>query len=437
MKPLSVGIFFFLQVSLAIVSPSSAPLAPLLVEKFDLHCDVTGVASPDHILPVAKELDSTSLKKISEYFKVGKLRCLELLNNPENISSIQRDFLNQSGLLFVEFGPITECTTFSKCWFGMLSCGQMKLQSFLQEYDHHVKHFRFRDGLERSPYLPFRRRPAFLGWSMQSLNIQFRIVGPEVLFPEVVYSPVNNILLCHYTLTIPGSYRIEIIPREFYPGVLFNYTMKEKIEGYDLLGQKPQLLYRKTHVVTSLPMQSSPLFCDPTTKQLRHTPSILSPHLPTPLPYCSKGNHPGRYLRIPVESLEICGAVKLLNQMSTIRKDNLEDNLLSTRLEWEYLALNQTNHERQLREYFIQQYQNISQPIEERILYRELLRHTDENSSLCPLIVVNDWPLILQLLDTRHEIFAPYNCRYRFYSPLQVCSFIFFTLSVSLSFTLC
>jgi hypothetical protein len=412
-------------------------VAIIAVKNFDLQCNVSGVPSPQFILPIPKVLTGRSLKNIPGYLKAGKLKCEKLLNST-TITSVQRDFLRLYGILFVEFGPLSECPTFSKCWFGILSCGNMKLHPFLEEYTNDLKnHQPVQYNLEWSASLPFRRLPTFLGWSMQSLNIQFRIVGPETLFPEVVYVPGRNILLCSYTLTIPGSYRIEIIPREFYPGVLFNYTMKEKIEGYDLLGQKPQLLYRKTHVVTSLPMQSSPLFCDPTTKQLRHTPSILSPHLPTPLPYCSKGNHPGRYLRIPVESLEICGAVKLLNQMSTIRKDNLEDNLLSTRLEWEYLALNQTNHERQLREYFIQQYQNISQPIEERILYRELLRHTDENSSLCPLIVVNDWPLILQLLDTRHEIFAPYNCRYRFYSPLQVCSFIFFTLSVSLSFTLC
>jgi hypothetical protein len=418
MKPFS----FFLQVSLAVVSTS----APISVEKFDLHCHVTGVASPDHILPVAKELDSTSLKMISKYFKVGKLRCLELLKTPEKITSIQRDFLNQYGLLFVEFGPITECTTFSKCWFGMLSCGQMKLQSFLQEYDHHVKHFRFRDGLERSPYLPFRRRPAFLGWSMQSLNIQFRIVGPEVLFPEIVYSPVNNILLCHYTLTIPGSYRIEIIPREFYPGVLFKYTMKEKIEGYDLLGYKSLDPNVRVEAI-SHQMKSTPVFCDHTKTKQQNKPTPTLPHnIPTSLPFCSKGNHLGRYLRIPVESLKICGADKIFPLMKGLPRGNISGHQEATRLEREYIASDHADHERHLRDFLIQQYQNKSQPIEQRLLCQELLRHTDEHSSLCPLIVVNELHFVGDLMDTRHEIFAPYKCRYRFYSPHQVRSFFLF-----------
>jgi hypothetical protein len=418
----------FLILTLVVVTASASdpdldpPLASLSVEKFDVHCDVSGVASPDHILPpVAKEVDSRSLKNISGYFKTGKLRCLELLKNPDGISSIQRDFLNQSGVLFVEFGPISECTTFSKCWFGMLSCGQMKSQSFLQEYEYELEHFRFRDRLEESPYLPFRGRPAFMGWSMQSLNIQFRIVGPEVLFPEIVYSPVNNILLCFYTLTIPGSYRIQIIPREFYPGILFNYTMKEKIEGYDLVGAKA-LDPKVKAVIISRKMKSTPVFCDHTTKQRSKTTPELSHNLPTPLPFCSQGNHLGRYLRIPAESLKICGAHKIIPLMERLQKGNLPHERLSARLEREYIASDHVEHERQLRDFLIQQYRNRSQSMEQRLLCRELLRHTDQQSSLCPLIVVNE--LSFEVLDTRREIFAPYKCRYRFYSPLQVRSML-------------
>jgi hypothetical protein len=167
---------------------------------------------------------------------------------------------------FFEFGPISVCPTFSRCWFGMVSCGQMNQSLFLQEYRYDLEHYPSRDLLDESPHLPLRNLPPFLGWSMQSLTIQFRIIGPETLFPEVVYVPGRNILLCFYTLTIPGSYRIDIIPREFYPGVLFKYTKHEKKVGYDLLGYK-SFFWGEIPQVPSFPMKSSPVFCDPMTRQ--------------------------------------------------------------------------------------------------------------------------------------------------------------------------
>jgi hypothetical protein len=369
-------------------------------------------------------VSSRSLKNISEYFVIGKLKCIELLKQPHELLSTQQEFLKRYGILFVEFGPISDCPTFSTCWFGMLSCGRMKEEAFLQEYDHDLKQIPSTGIFEESPFLPYRGVPNFRGWSMQALNIQFRVVGPEIFFPEVVYDPNNNILLCSYTLTIPGSYRIEIIPREFYPGILFNYTKKEKQEGYDLIGYKsltpippvPQAPLVPVSRVASFQMKSSPVSCDHTTKQrMQTTPSTLPPKLPAPLPYCLRGNHRGRYLTIPLESLKICGADTFLT-----KDPRSAPGAYWARLEREYIATDHVDHDRQLREFFIQQYRNQSQSIEQRLLYQELLRHTDEKSSLCPLIAVNVPSFIDDLRDTHHEIFAPYKCRYKFYSPLQV-----------------
>jgi hypothetical protein len=405
---MKISVFILLHISCIFSLVIATP-----IEQFHSQCHVSGVASPQHILPkpVSNEVSSRSLKNISEYFNIGQLKCIELLKRspslPQELGSIQR-ILDHYGLLLVEFGPISDCPTFSTCWFGMLSCGRMKEEAFLQEYDHDLKQIPSRGNFEESPFLPYRGVPNFRGWSMQALNIQFRVVGPEILFPEVVYDPTNNILLCSYTLTIPGSYRIEIIPREFYPGILFNYTKKEKQEGYDLIGDKSP-----KHVLTSHPMKSSPRFCDPKTRQRRKTDPPTLPHkLPLPLPYCSKGNHRGRYLTIPRESLKICEALPL---MTRYWKEFEQPPPI---LESEYIATDHVEHDRQLREFFIQQYRNQSQSIEQRLLYQELLRHTDEKSSLCPLIVVNE---LSYVKDSHHEIFAPsYECRYKFYSPLQV-----------------
>jgi hypothetical protein len=86
------------------------------------------------------------------------------------------------GIFFVEFGPISDCPTFSTCWFGMLSCGEMKqLEKIVQEHDRDLRNYHFGSGLEASPILPYPGMPSFLGWSMQSLNIQDRVIGPEIL----------------------------------------------------------------------------------------------------------------------------------------------------------------------------------------------------------------------------------------------------------------
>jgi hypothetical protein len=235
----------------------------VVARQFSSQCDVCGVTSPRNILPRRKEVNSGDLKNISHYFKMGQLKCLKLLNTSTGLISIQKQFLSHYGVLFVEFGP-QNCPTFSKCWFGVLSCGKLKQQSFLQEYDEALKQNRSKE-LEYSVPLPSRERPKFLGWTMQSLNLQFRVVGPEILFPEVVYDRLNNILLCFYTLTLPGSYRMQIIPREFYPGMLFGYTKEQRIEGYHLLVSKP--LFPERPQIISLPLNSSPFFCDSTSRQ--------------------------------------------------------------------------------------------------------------------------------------------------------------------------
>jgi hypothetical protein len=392
-------IFISLVTAPAVVIASNSPHIDLFTSKLE---DPTGVSSPSSAIPpIANDLNLNQLKEFSKYLRIGQEKCLKLSKQtPSTLKLIQSDFLRRYGILFVEFGP-TECPTFSKCWLGFLSCGQFKTESFLQEYnaDHHAH----------------QRAKRFLGWSMQSLHIQFRIVGSEILFPKVVYIPSENILIGFYTLTIPSSassHRIEMIPREFYPGILFNYSRREKIEGQytfreDLIGQVPLAMHISSHLLSSSPSSTS-------RKKQR-----LSSQLPTPLPLCSNGNHRGRYLTIPSESLNICQAATSLRHYSSFGNKFQREQV--------YLTTDHTLHDQELRAFLIQQYRNRSVAMAHRLLAQELLRHTDEESSLCPLIVLHDLPKISSsaatmtgMRDTRHEIFAPYSCRYKFYSPLQV-----------------
>ena len=192
------------------------------------------------------------------------------------------------------------------------------------------------------------------------------------------------------------------------------------VEGYHLLGYKP-LLTSIAPEITSYSMKASlgDSNCEKNNNKSQHRHHRS--HLPTPLPFCWNGNHTGRYLTIPKESLRICGAEKFFPIIKSLRREHPPHDILASTIEREFIAMDHTTHDQQLREYLVQQYQqNSSLSLEQRLHFKELLRHTDEESSLCSLIVVNDFHMYSGLLDTRHEIFAPYECRYKFYSPLQV-----------------
>jgi hypothetical protein len=389
-----------------------------------LNCNYSGVPSPQYALPSLKSVDLHDLENFAQFYQTGHEKCLKMLKNPtdlNSLNSIQQKFLSDFGILFFEFGPLAECPTFSKCWFGILSCGDFKTDSFSQWYKVAASTVSPvpRD-LESSSRLPLRQVPKFLGWSLRSLHLQFRIVGSEVLFPEIAYLPSDNLILCFYTLTIPGSYNIEVVPREFFPGTLFDYSETEKLEGFDLLHS--QFLQSSGPPVLNIhPMKSPLVLCNEKEEKQKKTSNKFL-KLPSPLPVCSGGAHEGRYITLPPESLEICGANRFLEMIYSARK-RTGDSKVFAAIGRRYIASSDhsKHHDQLLRKFLIEQYRNTSLSSKERSHFKEILRHTDEESSLCPLIVINDWNLeTSRFKHTRHEIFAPYSCRYNFYSPSQV-----------------
>lgn len=413
-KPCFLGNLLLAAIALSTPSPSSS---------FTRNCNYSGVPSPSHAFPTSASADKRNdLENFSEFYLIGYERCLKALKDPSDernsLNSIQQKFLFDFGILFYEFGPLSDCPTYSNCWFGILSCGEFKKDSFSRWYRDLSSTVRpIPADLESSSQLPLHQIPKFLGWSLQSLQIQFRIVGPEVLSPEITYLPSDNVILCSYTLTIPGSYNIEVIPREFFPGILFDYSDTERLEGFDILHSR----FLQPTVLNIHPMKSSLVLCNEK-EEKQKKPNTKPPKLPAPLPVCSGGNHQGRYITIPPESLSICGANKFIEMIYAARKKTGDSKVFAA-ISRSYISSDHSNNDKLLRKFLIEQFLNVSLSSKQRSHFKEILRHTDEESSLCSLIAINDWNLETSpFKHTRHEIFAPYSCRYKFYSPSQVVS---------------
>jgi hypothetical protein len=131
------------------------------------------------------------------------------------------------------------CPTYSKCWFGLLSCGNPKLQQMTTHVidssvgivldEMHV--------VNRSDYI-IRR------WSIKGLVTLMRVIGSEIVVPEQRYLNLNrfnipsasgavvddDIIIAQYHLTRPRTTphfsvlsSLEIRLYEFYPSALMNW----------------------------------------------------------------------------------------------------------------------------------------------------------------------------------------------------------------------
>lgn len=127
-----------------------------------------------------------------------------------------------TGLLVWPFGPIGDCQTHSRCWFGLLTCG-----SFLE------------DQFQTTFALPSRQRDSrkWKGWSMGALHVDMSVSGREIVAPRVRHtefptpgrhrgsasSPraTTSVLLADYVLTVDGDYSVELGLLGLYPGVLY------------------------------------------------------------------------------------------------------------------------------------------------------------------------------------------------------------------------
>lgn len=182
-----------------------------------------------------------SVSTIEEWYKIGKKECEMSLpgaknemgsghaayyTDANNIPSTpqcrgRNTLLDYSGMILYPFGPYKECTTYSKCWFGVLSCGTPKNDNIKDTTLPKIKNQMQTIHLSGEP-------PAFTKWSLRAMHLLTRLLGAEIVVPDTKYVTLPNgddVIIAQYVLTRPHPQtRLEIRMFEFYPSALFDWT---------------------------------------------------------------------------------------------------------------------------------------------------------------------------------------------------------------------
>lgn len=338
------------------------------------------------------------------------------------------------------------CSTHSKCWFGLLSCGEVKETAILKRY---IVKNRERLNMkmtmtmqqeqqaifEPQPYVFINNIPAFLGWSLRALMSQTRVNGREVITPHMKLlttslssgkkQDVVETLIGEYVTTIPGSSRIETHILSLYPGWLFNFSAQEKQEGRDLL-------HVEHLAATSEP--SSPADVAPAAsmevrvsyagKQCSASFSARSAALPRPqpLPYCTGGANAGRWIRLPASIADgECNVSSLRNVVAEIvkvhKKGDVEEYRKRAHVHKAFMA--ETYHKLGSVSNYTAMWKSVTQFSGEwdpdyQVYMTEFARYA--NGAVCTLAFLESSIL---LDNDRLLLFAPYACRYRIFGSAE------------------
>lgn len=225
-----------------------------------------------------------------------------------------------SGMIVSPFGPMDRCPTYSKCWFGLLSCGTpniKKMNSFMQKCAANST-LRIND------------------WSIKALSVLIRLIGSEIVVPEQRYLTMStfvpttagvddDVIVAQYYLTRPRTLKefdtlssLEVRLFEFYPGLLLNSSRSIlEQQGVDncqvvYLGWNeprcPQNTVGKCSIANTCCgcekqsfVYGTPVAVNVSDGSTRCIPTAgLQGRevFPPPLPLCASGNssHPGRWI---------------------------------------------------------------------------------------------------------------------------------------------
>mmetsp|Transcript_8285 Transcript_8285/g.14035 ORF Transcript_8285/g.14035 Transcript_8285/m.14035 type:complete len:737 (-) Transcript_8285:117-2327(-) len=393
---------------------------------------------------------------------------------------------HHTGLLVWPFGPIKDCQTYSRCWFGLLTCGTFRRDDFHDTFGTTTDDFQ--------------------GWSMRSLHIDMSVSGPEVVAPRVRYTSIPegvrgssstgipgnsssnvSVLVADYMLTVDGEYSIDLGLMGLYPRVLShsdasistdttsssshrqldgrgerpgkkvksklpvsrpahlsqrksdrrenkpdkstNKKMQEKLKNKFVFKPETKLSHpRSVELLNSVFLggcerrPSGRSFCVPACQELSrvhgspffvHTknlvPSARCGELSTwnakPLPYCTRGNHPGRYLRIPSDLLQHCSAAEYGDKLVAERARQFGKRQWFDRYEAIENAYFRNAQSLDIAPIFTKLQANSS------VHYAELLRYLN-NENICMLV---DIGRSKKVPTSKADIYAPYSCKYRVY----------------------
>lgn len=301
-----------------------------------------------------------NINEIQHWYNIGKQQCNAYLKNSSNLKllttlktqkylvdwsqnqprpqcrGVEMLYQLTNHLPWV-FGP-QNCRTHATCWIGVLTCHIEEDSNPLErvttpvDMQVKVKEYLKKSGLAQSRWDSLH----YNGWSIESLNIQMRLVNAEIISPvqEVVSlqigSQIEKVIIGKYFVTVPGKYLKEAKLVDLYPMKLFSWTNSERQKGYDMWFP----VYLGGHEPRCRPYQGCSLErvccnCFAHASILQASPSVdvtdglsacLDSMTANPnrkkeinhhLPYCPYGNHSGRWLKVLPTMLERCKVKKM------------------------------------------------------------------------------------------------------------------------------
>jgi hypothetical protein len=157
--------------------------------------------------------------------------------NKKKLSSCRgyKSLLQQSGKLVWPFGPYETCPPYSKCWFGLLTCGSTNTSNIETNITPSIRS-EMRDKMSKKGEKVDVSSIKFTQWSIRSLYFQIRFVGQEIVVPEVRYYSLpdkDDVLIGQYYTTLnevrddetnlyPSS-QLEIRHVDWHPAILHSY----------------------------------------------------------------------------------------------------------------------------------------------------------------------------------------------------------------------
>lgn len=222
-----------------------------------------GLKTPKSLLPRdgSKEWLFESAEVIEKWYEKGKRECLEYLSTAGK--KTKKDFVDLpdpfkfggqkkcrgvdmlqsvSGMILWPFGPYNySCPTYSKCWFGVLSCGHPKLKHL----SNLGKDTLFA-ALKTVPHIP-TTIPEISRWTIGAIHLHIRLIGSEIVVPEQrLFSIANTLstnekkpqrmddyIIAQYSLTLPDPkpIQLEIRQMELYHSYLFDWSPEARLTG--------------------------------------------------------------------------------------------------------------------------------------------------------------------------------------------------------------
>jgi hypothetical protein len=138
-----------------------------------------------------------------------------------------------TGIIVWPFGPMESCPTYSKCWFGLLTCGTPKKEALSEMGRKNIV-----KALQKvKPNAPL---PSVSDWSIKALSIHLRVIGLEIIAPEqrlVSVAPGSSnqhkdVIIAQYVITIPyDEYKLEMRIAEIYPSALYQWDRDDIVDN--------------------------------------------------------------------------------------------------------------------------------------------------------------------------------------------------------------